>query len=100
MEEDALSDTIILGNHIHLAGFKEVDPSRMVVVKKIVGNYVKKFEERYPEFREIKIHLKKVHASEFEVQVRALIGSEHQNGEVVDFNLFFALDKALSRALS
>lgn len=96
MEEEG----ILLGNHIHLAGFKEIDPSRMIVVKKIVGNYVRKFEERYPEFQEIKIHLKKVHASEFEVQVDALIGSGHQNGEVTEYNLFFALDKALSRALA
>ena len=93
-------ESLLLGNNIHLAGFKDLDSSRMVVVKKIVGNYVKKFEERYPEFLEIKIHLKKIHASEFEVQVDALIGSEHQNGEVTDYNLFFALDKALSRALA
>lgn len=108
MDEEALVDeetlveeeTLLLGNNIHLAGFKEVDPSRMVVVKKIVGNYVRKFEERYPEFHEIKIHLKKIHASGFEVQVDALIGSEHQNGEVTEYNLFFALDKALGRALA
>ena len=93
-------ETMELGGSIKLAGFRELDPGRLVVVKKVVGNYVRKIEERHKEFKEIYIHLKKVHNSEYEIQVNALIGSEHKNAEVTDFNLFFALDKALGRVLS
>ena len=42
-EESASEEILQLGGNIELAGFKELDRDSMVVLKKIVGNYAKKF---------------------------------------------------------
>ena len=100
MEENFnAADTLELGSKIKISGFRDLDGGKMVVVKKIVGNYVKKIEERHQGFREIYIHMKMIHNSQFEVQVKTIIGNEPKHFEVTDYNLFFALDNALNRAL-
>ena len=93
-------DTIELGGKIQLAGFRDIDPGQLVVVKKVVGNYVRKIEKRHSDFQEIKIHLKTIHNSECEIQINLVIGGETKNAEVTDFNLFLALDKALGKVFS
>jgi len=93
-------DTIELGGKIQLAGFRDLEPGKLIVVKKIVGNYVKKIEEQHSNFETIHIHLKSVHNSEFEIQVKALMGGQAQQAEVTDYNLFVALDKVLNRILT
>ena len=94
-----MDDTLQLGGNISLAGFKELEPAKMVVIKKITGNYVKKMVEKNNKFESLHLHLKEVHASKFELQVKALVNGQSFNSEVTDFNLFFALDKALAKIL-
>lgn len=92
-------DTIELGGKIQLAGFKDIEPGKLIVVKKVVGNYVRKIEEKNLGFESIHIHLKQVHNSEFEVQVKIMINGQPKNGEVTGNNLFVVLDKALNKVL-
>ena len=94
-----MDDILQLGGNISLAGFKELEPAKMVVIKKITGNYVKKMMEKTNKFESLHLHLKEVHASKFELQVKALVNGQSFNSEVTDFNLFFALDKALAKIL-
>ncbi|HLC57647.1 MAG TPA: hypothetical protein VJH95_03680 [Candidatus Nanoarchaeia archaeon] len=101
MEEGAENTEFLeLGSKIKISGFRELDSGKLVVAKKVIGNYVKKMEERNNEFQEIYIHLKMIHNSQFEVQVKTIIGNEPKHFEVTDFNLFFALDSALNKALN
>ena len=88
-----------LGGNISLAGFKELEPAKMVVVKKITGNYVRKMQEKSPKFESLHLHLKEVHASKFELNAKVMVNGQSFNSEVIDFNLFFALDKALAKIL-
>lgn len=88
-----------LGGNISLAGFKELEPAKMVVIKKITGNYVKKMQEKTGKFENLHLHLKPVHATKFELQIKAIVNGQSFNAEVTDFNLFFALDKALAKIL-
>ena len=49
---------IKLGGNISLSGFSIVDPGQMVVVKKIVGNNVRKLEGMCEKFEHLKLTLK------------------------------------------
>ncbi|MEK6907081.1 MAG: hypothetical protein AABW45_00995, partial [Nanoarchaeota archaeon] len=71
-----MDDTLQLGGNISLAGFKELEPAKMVVIKKITGNYVKKMMEKTNKFESLHLHLKEVHASKFELQVKALVNGQ------------------------
>ena len=100
MEENFdAADTLELGSKIKISGFRDLDGGKMVVVKKIVGNYVKKIEERHASFREIYIHMKMIHNNQFEIQIKTTMEGDVKHFEVTDYNLFFALDNALNRAL-
>ena len=94
-----MDDVMQLGGNISLAGFKELEPAKMIVVKKITGNYVRKMQEKNNKFESLSLHLKAVHATKFELQVKAMVDGKPHNSEITDFNLFFALDKALGKIL-
>ncbi|MBI4154022.1 hypothetical protein HY501_01680, partial [Candidatus Woesearchaeota archaeon] len=74
-----------------LDGFEQLDPGILVVVKKVVGSYAKKFNENKGQF------------SKFEVvrngnQVTFRVTAEHSTveGSAEEPNLFFALSNAMS----
>lgn len=95
---------IELGGNIKLIGFKELDPGMLIVVKKIIGNYAKKISTISP-FQELSLHTKEIHKTvtnqKYELQAKLVIdGNSVISAEVTDFNLFFAMDKALSKLMS
>ena len=94
-----MDDIMQLGGNISLAGFKDLEPAKMIVVKKITGNYVKRMQELNNKFESLHLHLKPVHSSKYELQAKVIVDGQPYNSEVIDFNLFFALDKALGKIL-
>src|SRR3989344_2093227 len=97
---EAKEQNIELGGKITLSGFHTVEPGKLVVVKKVVGNYVKKMEEKTQNFDKISIHLKSVHNSEFEIQAKLMANGRAYNSEVTDFNLFFGMSKVLDKIMN
>lgn len=98
-EEDSTGD-IQLGGNITLSGFREVEPAKMIVVKKIVGNYIKRVQDRNVGFEKVSLTMKNVHSSECEIKC-----SLHLNGKVyysnhTGFNLFIVLDKSLNGVMA
>ena len=97
-----MADTVQLGDKISLSGFSQEDGATMIVVRKMVGNHVKKLMEDVPNFQNIQITLKKVHAhpdgtgGRNEIHVK-LSADKVTATEVTDFNLFVGLDKALKK---
>ncbi|MGM5482901.1 MAG: hypothetical protein ACQESF_05540 [Nanobdellota archaeon] len=91
---------IELGGNITLSGFRELDRDTMVIVKKVVGSYVRKFSEKDPEFKSISITLKKIHEREsseiYEIKAQ-LVASKQYNSECSDRNLMFCIDKVLKK---
>lgn len=83
-----------LGGNIRLSGFDVLDPAQMVVVKKIVGNYAKRYSERSSLFQALHLALK-----EFTTTAVAIEGTLHleqmHTATVTNENLFFALDAVL-----
>ncbi|MGM5480233.1 MAG: hypothetical protein ACQESC_02125 [Nanobdellota archaeon] len=94
-------EMIELGGNITLVGFKELDYGEFVVVKKLVGNYARKFSER-DNMQGLTVTLKPIHKTEdvpskFELKSKLEIDGSFYNADVVDFNLFVGLDKVLKK---
>lgn len=101
---DKVNESLVLGGNIELVGFKQVSMAEVVVVKKIVGSYTRKIQEHSRNFEKITIMLKEIHKidnnSKNEVHVKVLDDAKSFNAEVVDKNLFVALDSALKKVLA
>lgn len=91
---------IELGGNIELTGFRELDSSTMIVLKKIIGSYARQFSDKNPDFKKLSLRLKKVHEREtsekYEIQAKMSAQKEY-NAEVTDRNLMFAVDKVLKK---
>lgn len=89
---------INLGENIILSGFKILDPGSMTIIKKMVGNSVKKIQELHTEFQDITFTLKTVHGTEgsekYEVHAKLNMGKVFA-AENTDRNVFMALDSVL-----
>ena len=84
---------IELGGNIKLDGFDNLEPAKLIVVKKIVGLYTKKISEKHSNFKEILVTLKTENPYEIEV----ILKTDKDSGKnVKGDNLFYVLDKVLS----
>jgi len=91
-----------LGGNITLVGFKVLDEGELIVVKKMVGGYARKFSDLESGFERLTVTLKPIHKHEgggekFELDARALINGTPFVSEIVDRNLFVGLDSVLSK---
>ncbi|MBU0979309.1 MAG: hypothetical protein KJ709_00750 [Nanoarchaeota archaeon] len=98
---DEKEDILQLGGNIELIGFRDIDNATMIVLKKIVGNTVRKFMEKTEKFEKIALSMKTVHAREkseiYEVHARLLCLGKKFVSTTEDRNLFFAVDKSLKK---
>jgi len=91
------NETLVLGGNIELSGFRQIDRASMVVVKKIVGNYVKKMADMTEKLEKVSIVMNPVHNSQYELHAKLIDNGKVFVSEVIDRNVFFALDKVLSK---
>lgn len=103
-EADKVNEALNLGGNIQLVGFKQVSMSEVVVVKKIVGGYTRKIQESCKNFQSITVMLKEIHKidnnAKNEIHVKVLEDGKSFHSEVVDKNLFVALDSTLKKVLA
>ena len=97
-----MDDLMELGGNIELVGFKDIDRGSMVIIKKLVGNHVRKMTDLAENFERLTLTVKPVHGGngKFEVHARMVDNGKQFTSEVTDFNIFFTLDKALSKVAS
>ncbi len=97
MPDDALQ----LGGNIELSGFSEMERGSMVILKKIVGNYARRFSEQCGSFEKLSLSMKKVHETEgskkFEIHGMVIDKGKTYTSEVTDFNLFVVVDCVLKK---
>jgi ribosome-associated translation inhibitor RaiA len=93
--------TIELGGNIVLVGFKPLDYAELIVIKKIVGNYARRFSDTFEGFEQLSLTLKEVHktvkSQKYELNAKVMVKGRPYTSEVVDRNLFVALDSALQK---
>ena len=98
-EAKPISDNITLGGNIELIGFKEMDGGSMIILKKMVGNHVRKLSEMAENFEKLTVSMKKVGGgnNKFEINVKLMDNGKPFVSEVTDFNLFVTVNKAFKK---
>ena len=96
-----MDDSMQLGGNIELSGFRDIDGASMVVLKKIVGNYGRRFSEIADKFESLKITTKPIHETEksekYEIHAQLMADGKPYVSEVIERNLFVAVDEALKK---
>ena len=99
-----MDDFMQLGGNIELAGFRDIDGASMVVLKKIIGNYGRRMSEISDKFEKLSITMKPIHetekSSKYEVHAELINGGKPGVSEVVERNLFVAIDNALKKIVN
>lgn len=91
---------IELGGSIELVGFKDFEPSELVVLKKIIGNFARKFADNVEGYEKLTINIKHVggaKSNKFEVQTKLMIGAKPVNSDVTENNIFVAIAECLKK---
>ena len=96
-----MDDVEQLGGNIELSGFRDIDKASMAVLKKIIGNHVKRISELAKKFERLHITMKAVHEKEksekYEIHAKLLDNGKPFLAIVVERNLFVAVDEALKK---
>ncbi len=96
MDEEAIN----LGDKIQLIGFRICSKAEMVVVRKMVGNQVRKLMEHDAGFSQLVLHVKAVHEMEenrkYEIKGTIEASGTH-HAEETHKNLFVCLDNVLKK---
>ena len=85
---------IELGGNISLDGFDEVEQGKLIIIKKILGNYIRDLIENMDNFESILISLK-TEENNF-IEARLKCGGNELSSNSSDNNLFFAMNNALT----
>ncbi len=96
-------DTQKLGGNIELSGFSEFDRAEMIVIKKIVGNYVRKFIDMEKGVLNVKVTAKSVHEREKSTKFEIHVLINLKEGKPIAAqgtgrNLFMVIDEAFKNA--
>ncbi len=89
-----MAETIKLGGSIELKGFSEIDGGSMIILKKIIGSYSRKFSDNLDGFESLSIELNQ-QGEESEVTGTVVVSGKEKTAKIVDKNLFVAIDKVL-----
>lgn len=84
---------IELGGNISLEGFDEVEQGKLIIIKKILGNYVKNLMPRIDNFESILLSVK-IEENNF-IEVKLKCDGNEIIANASDKNLFFAMNNAL-----
>jgi len=90
-----------LGGNLALVGFEILEPTELVVVKKIVGNYIRKMSNN-GNYKEMKLTLQQhKHGKTFKHEIKglALFEEGRFNSDAMEWNLYTALSKVCDKML-
>lgn len=97
-------EDVRLDSNIQLTGFRDIDGSSMIVIKKIVGTYAKRIAELTKNMQTLHVTLKEVHEREksekYEVHAKVIDDGKVFASEIVDRNLFVAVDGVLKKLVN
>lgn len=99
-----MDDIMQLGGNIELVGFRDIDGASMIVLRKIIGNYARRMSEISEKFESLHINMKPVHETEksekYEIHAKLINNGKPFVSEVVERNLFVAVDNALKKLVN
>lgn len=89
---------IQLGGNIELEGFEAIEPGKLVVIKKIVGNYTRQISDSHKDFEKLSVSVAQKD-DVFELKAAAVIAGKETSKQIVEKNLFFCLDKVFKELI-
>lgn len=96
-----MADALQLGGNIELSGFKDIDSGSMIILKKIVGNYARRFADVCDDFSKLSLSMKKIHETEaskkFEVHGIVLDKGKTYASSLTERNVFVVVDSVLKK---
>ena len=98
MEEQKNKETISLGGNIQLNGFQDMQGAKMIVLKKIIGNYTREIQKKRSDYEKLTVTLE---GDENNATIKAELtaGSNSITGEETKKNIFVAIDCALKKII-
>jgi len=96
MEDEVLQ----LGGNIELSGFSNLEGGAMIVLKKIVGNYARKMNDRVDNLEKLSLHMKTVHDNQYELHAKMIENGKAVNSSITERNLFVAVDSSLKKIMN
>ncbi|MEM4240300.1 MAG: hypothetical protein QXM31_03465 [Candidatus Woesearchaeota archaeon] len=94
-QEQPNSETQVLGGNIELTGFRELDGGSMIVLKKIIGNYARRFSDNYGN-EKMSLSISR-NADQFALSASVLCKGNKITVDHADKNIFFLVDAVLKR---
>jgi hypothetical protein len=96
-----VDEELQLGGNIQLVGFTDIDKAELIVVKKMVGQYSRKFSDRVKGFESLRLILKIIHKREksekYELTGKIFVHGKQFVATEVDQNIFFCIDNVLKK---
>lgn len=94
-----MEEILNLGGHIELSGFSGLDGGSMVILKKIVGNYARKFSAGSSGFEKLSLKMGSADGvgsqGRFTVEGTVINNGKAYSSSLADCNLFIVLDRVL-----
>lgn len=98
-EENNDDNVIDLGGVIKLKGFNDLGNGQMVVVKKMVGNYVRKIENKNDDFDQIELDLEEGE-DDYTITAELIITTEDdQSITITEDNVFIGVDAVMKKLI-
>jgi len=94
------TEAIKLGSSIQLSGFRDLDGGKMVVLKKIIGNHVRRIADNSENFENIELVMKPIgpeSSDQYEVHAKLIDNGKVITAEETDRNMFVVVDKVLTK---
>lgn len=91
-------ETISLGGNIELNGFQNIEKAKLVVLKKIIGNYAKQMQENKSDYKKLVITLEG-NESNAKIRSELIAGNNSIRGNDTQNNIFVAIDGSLKKIL-
>lgn len=89
---------------LELTGFREIDSSSMAVLKKIIGNHVKRIAELTKKLETLHITLKPIHKTEksekYEIHIKIIGDGRVFASKAIGRNLLVVVDTALKKIVN
>ena len=94
---DVNAETINLGTSIQLTGFRDLDGGKMVILKKLVGNYARRISDQCEKFENLCIVMKPVGSGNYEVDAKLVNSGKVFTADASERNMFVVVDQVLAK---
>ena len=96
---DVNAETINLGTSIQLTGFRDLDGGKMVILKKLVGNYARRISDKCEKFENLSLVMKPVGSSldVYEIHGKLVDSGKVYAAEATERNMFVVVDGVLAK---